>query len=77
MMRYSRPGLGRHLAAAFVAVLACVIFLYAGVQALRAFENGTLRGYLPSGIAYAIAFMLLCWSTRPLIGQPLFGARGR
>ena len=76
-MRSPSPGLARHLAAASLGVLACVIFVYASVDAFSALAHGSLRSYLPIGVACSITVVLLCWSTRPLIGQPLFGVRAK
>ena len=59
-------------AAAFGAV-AAILLMVESWKGFNASARGSLIAYLPEGIASAIVFVGLCWATRPIIGQPLFG----
>ncbi len=66
----NRPA--RYAAAAF-GLLAAALLVTETWRAFSALAQGSLVTHLPEGVSSTVVFVGLCWATRLLIGQPLFG----
>ncbi len=67
------PRPARYATAAAFGLLAAILLMVETWRAFGALMHGSLVTYLPEGIGGMVVFVGLCWATRPLIGQPLFG----